>query len=74
MTDIWVYHACPAVVSGERDDGNLPFHFEPPEQSGHLRIVQSDAKMDADHSNPEAHLAGILIRVYLRVSAANFCF
>ena len=41
MTDIWVFHSCPAVVSGERDDGNLPFHFEPPEYGGHLRIVQS---------------------------------
>ena len=41
MTDIWVFHNCPAAISGERDDGNLPFHFEPPEKGGHLRIVQS---------------------------------
>src|SRR5256884_9941182 len=41
MTDIWVFHSCPAVISGERDDGNLPFHFEPPEKGGHFRIVQS---------------------------------
>ena len=41
MTDIWVFHSCPAVISGERDDGSLPFHFEPPEYGGHLRIVQS---------------------------------
>src|SRR5258705_13675192 len=41
MTDIWVFHSCPAVISGERDDGNLPFHFEPPEYGGHLRLVQS---------------------------------
>ncbi len=41
MTDIWVFHNCPAVISGERDDGDLPFHFEPPEKGGHLRIVQS---------------------------------
>src|SRR6266446_2108718 len=44
MTDIWVFHSCPAVISGERDDGNLPFHFEPPAQGGHLRIVQSPAR------------------------------
>ena len=44
MTDIWVFHECPAVISGERDDGNLPFHFEPPKRGGHLRIVQSDPK------------------------------
>ena len=44
MTDVWVFHACPAVISGERDDGNLPFHFEPPAAGGHLRIVQSNVK------------------------------
>jgi mannose-6-phosphate isomerase-like protein (cupin superfamily) len=44
MTDIWVFHDCPAAISGEKDDGNLPFHFEPPQYGGHLRIVQSDAR------------------------------
>src|SRR5262245_15439095 len=44
MTDIWVFHACPAVVSGTRDDGNLPFSFEPPRAGGHLRVVQSAGK------------------------------
>ncbi len=44
MTDVWVYHESPAPITGERDDGNLPFHFEPPSEGGHLRIVQSTAK------------------------------
>ena len=44
MTDVWVYKSAPAPISGERDDGALPFHFEPPEAGGHLRIVQSPAK------------------------------
>jgi hypothetical protein len=44
MTDVWVYRACPAVISGARDDGRLPFSFEPPEHGGHLRIVQSPAR------------------------------
>ncbi len=44
MTDLWVYQAAPAVISGTRDDGNLPFHFEPPAAGGHLRVVQSSAK------------------------------
>ena len=44
MTDIWVFHECPAIISGEKDYGNLPFHFEPPPNGGQLRIVQSDAK------------------------------
>jgi quercetin dioxygenase-like cupin family protein len=44
MTDVWVFDRCPAIVSGERDDGNLPFNFEPPERGGHLRIVQSQGR------------------------------
>ncbi len=44
MTDIWVYHQTPAIVSGYRDDGNLPFSFDPPNEGGHLRIVQSASK------------------------------
>jgi hypothetical protein len=44
MTDIWVYQHSPAPISGDRDDGNLPFHFEPPSAGGHLRIVQSPGK------------------------------
>ncbi len=44
MTDIWVFHNCPANIQGDKDDGNLPFHFEPPPNGGHLRIVQSDAR------------------------------
>ena len=44
MTDVWVYHQTPAPVTGVRDDGNLPFAFDPPAQGGHLRIVQSAGK------------------------------
>ncbi len=44
MTEIWVFHACPAPIAGERDDGMLPYHAEPPHTGGHLRIVQSDPK------------------------------
>ena len=44
MTDVWVFDSCPATISGARDDGALPFHFEPPHTGGHLRIVQSDPK------------------------------
>ncbi len=44
MTDLWVYESLPAHIGGTRDDGNLPFHFEPPANGGHLRIVQSNAK------------------------------
>ncbi|HZN24663.1 MAG TPA: cupin domain-containing protein [Burkholderiales bacterium] len=44
MTDIWMYESSPAPLGGDRDDGNLPFHFEPPENGGRLRIVQSDSR------------------------------
>ena len=44
MTDLWVFKELPAPISGTRDDGKLPFHFEPPANGGHLRIVQSPAK------------------------------
>jgi quercetin dioxygenase-like cupin family protein len=44
MTDIWMYESSPAPLGGERDDGDLPFHFEPPENGGRLRIVQSDSR------------------------------
>ncbi len=44
MTDVWLWDACPAPLSGDRDDGNVPFHFEPPATGGRLRIVQSDCK------------------------------
>ena len=44
MTDLWVFDRCPANISGKRDDGNLPFNFEPPGAGGHLRIVQSAAR------------------------------
>lgn len=44
MTDIWMFEKSPAPLGGERDDGDLPFHFEPPENGGRLRIVQSDSR------------------------------
>jgi hypothetical protein len=44
MTDLWVFHSSPAIISGDRDDGHLPYNFEPPEHGGHLRIVQSRAR------------------------------
>jgi naringenin degradation protein FdeH len=56
MTDIWVYQSSPAIISGTRDDGNLPFHFEPPAAGGHLRIVQSNGKPpDYDPARDPAH-------------------
>jgi hypothetical protein len=44
MTDLWVFERCPAPIPGERDDGKLPFNFEPPPAGGHLPVVQSAAR------------------------------
>jgi hypothetical protein len=44
MTDVWVYQTCPVDLSASTDFGNLPFHFEPPETGGHLRIVQTKGR------------------------------
>ena len=56
MTDVWVFDSCPAVLTGSRDDGNLPFHFEPPHAGGHLRIVQSDPKPHDYDPAKDSHL------------------
>jgi hypothetical protein len=56
MTDLWVYDGVPAPIAETRDDGNLPFHFEPPAAGGHLRIVQSSGKpADYDPAQDPAH-------------------
>jgi quercetin dioxygenase-like cupin family protein len=57
MTDLWVFPSCPVDLSGERDDGNIPFRFEPPHHGGHLRIVQSAAR-PPDY-DPEKDLAAV---------------
>ena len=44
MTDIWLWNECPAPIGGDQDDGDVEFHFEPPDTGGRLRIVQSDCK------------------------------
>jgi len=43
MLDLWVFRNSPAPLAGERDDGHLPYDFEPPGNGAHLRIVQSPA-------------------------------
>src|SRR5258706_10153143 len=53
MTDVWVFHSCPAVISGERDDGNLPFHFEPPEYGGRPRVSRLAGR--AEDGRPPPH-------------------
>jgi len=39
MLDLWVFHTTPAPLSGKRDDGNLPYSFEPPRSGAHLRCI-----------------------------------
>lgn len=40
-TDLWVWNETPAPLSGQNDDGNLPYTFAGPPEGGHLRVVQS---------------------------------
>lgn len=57
MTDLWVYQHAPAPLSGERDDGALPYHFEPPAAGGHLRIVQTTKPPpDYDQSKDKSYV------------------
>jgi quercetin dioxygenase-like cupin family protein len=41
LTDIWVWTAGPLPLSGERDDGNLPYDFPGPPEGGHVRVIRS---------------------------------
>ena len=43
-TDLWVWNASPAPLSGETDDGNLPYDFPGPPKGGHLRVVQGPGR------------------------------
>ena len=63
MTDVWVYKHSPAPISGDRDDGKLPFHFEPPATGGHLRIVQSPAKPPVTTRRMTQHAVRCIRRV-----------
>jgi len=38
-TDFWIWHKSPAPLSGDHDDGNLPYDFPGPPGGGHLRVV-----------------------------------
>ena len=40
-TDLWVWNETPVPLSGEADDGNLPYVFTGPAGGGHLRVVES---------------------------------
>lgn len=53
MTDVWVYEQCPVPLLTERDDGRLPFSFEPPHAGGHLRFVQSPPKPEGYDINKD---------------------
>ncbi|MDE3075452.1 MAG: cupin domain-containing protein [Chloroflexota bacterium] len=54
MLELWVFDHSPAPLSGERDDGNLPYSFEPPQHGAHLRIVQAPP-LPAGYVAPAEH-------------------
>jgi uncharacterized cupin superfamily protein len=43
-TDLWVWNETPPPLSGDHDDGNLPYDFPGPPNGGHLRVVQSQGR------------------------------
>ncbi|MEK6712006.1 MAG: cupin domain-containing protein [Nitrospinota bacterium] len=43
-TDLWVWYDTPAPLSGDRDDGNLPYDFPGSANGGHLRVIQSGGR------------------------------
>lgn len=43
-TDLWVWNDTPPSLSGDNDDGNLPYAFPCPPNGGHLRVVQGCAR------------------------------
>lgn len=52
VTNLWVYYEVPAPLSGDHDDGNLPYNFPGPPKGGHLRVVHSRGKpADYDPAN-----------------------
>lgn len=71
MTDLWVYQGSPAPIAGERDDGRLPFSFEPPDRGGHLRIVQSAGKA-ADYDAAKDHISVPLGEPRLRANGSTW--
>jgi hypothetical protein len=57
MTDPWVYRESPVQLSGDRDDGAGPYHFEPPAAGGHLRVVQgTKPPADYDQSKDKSYV------------------
>ena len=42
--DFWVWRETPATLSGDHDDGNLPYDFPGPPNGGHLRAVQGQGR------------------------------
>lgn len=52
-TDMWVFEQAPAILNRDRDDGHLPYSFEPPERGGHLRITHSPPQAPGHVPSPE---------------------
>jgi hypothetical protein len=51
-TDFWVWNESPAPLSGDTDDGSLPYDFPGPRNGGHLRAVYGRGKpADYDPAN-----------------------
>ena len=41
LSDIWVWNSSPIALSGESDEGRLPYDFPGPAGGGHVRVIRS---------------------------------
>lgn len=55
-TDLWVWYETPPPLSGERDDGNLPYDFPGSAFGGHLRVIQARNRPDDYDSAKDSYL------------------
>jgi uncharacterized cupin superfamily protein len=55
-TDLWVWYNSPAPLSGDHDDGNLPYDFPGPPSGGHLRVVQGQGRPPGYDASKDARL------------------
>ncbi|MBT3434469.1 MAG: cupin domain-containing protein [Nitrospinaceae bacterium] len=56
-TDLWTWWETPPPLSGERDDGDLPYDFPGSAAGGHLRVIQ--ARNRPDDYDPAKDTEGI---------------
>ena len=55
-TNLWVWAKTPVPLSGDSDDGNMPYDVPGPPGGGHLRVVETLAKPENYDPESDANL------------------